>query len=618
MPADVQCASIVVSRRARPWPERVTRGRVWPAVAAATLGRVVLRLSFVIAVIFVTLLAVGPAGAQTGERVLLMPGVTYERDVEFTLHGPVVSHVVLGPRPDGGLYRLAPALSNGAIVATETLTAMEKNLAGQGTAVGVNGDYFNANPGDPKGILVQDGVLSSPPPATRSSLGIAQDGTLQVARVAFAGIWRGTGQRRPMTLNEPASAGSVTLYTSAWGPTTPPEAGAVTADVIAALPATKPNVDLGGAVTQVATTGDVPIPPGGAVLVARGTQAAVLAREAPAGATLFLRLSLTPDWSGMAAAIGGGPVIVQNGKPVFRANEDLGAALLNRRSPRSAVGQLADGRIALVTVDGGGGGYSVGMTNFELALAMIRLGAVRAMALGSGSAATMAFDGTTLNRPVAGTEPPLADALVLVYRGVYVPALESTVVSPNGDGVDETGTFAYKLARPSSVTATVVGPNVRDVLDTSTRGPGMQTFTFNGRGSGGAPLAEGTYRFTVTATDDLGRTSQADRVFSLNNTLGALAVSASLVRLAPGNARALTVTFNLSRTANVRATVESRSGIVVRTIANGELASGAQELAWDGRDARGKLALGGAYLVRVRATNAVGTAELTQSFAARR
>jgi flagellar hook assembly protein FlgD len=580
--------------------------------------RVVLRRLLVIAAVFSSLLVVSSADAQTSGRVLLMPGVTYDRDVQFTLHGPVVLHVVLAPRPDSSLYRLAPVLSNGAVVATDTLTGMERALSSQGTPVGVNGDYFNANPGDPKGILIQDGALISPPPATRSSLGLTGDGTIQVSRVAFAGIWRGTGQRRPMALNEPPSGGSVTLYTSAWGPTTPPEAGPVTADVIPSLPSTRPNTDLTGTVSQVVGNGEVPIPPGGAVLVARGSQAPVLAREAPQGTPLFLRLSLTPDWSGMPSAIGGGPVIVQNGKPIFRANEDLGAALLNRRTPRSAVGQLADGRIVFVTVDGGGGGYSVGMTNFELALAMIRLGAVQAMALGSGPAATMAFDAQALSRPAAPSEPQLSDALVLVYGGVYVPALTSTVVSPNGDGVDDTIAFSYRLVRPSTVSAVVIGRGVREVLDTGAQPAGTRTFTFAGLGTGGAPLLEGSYRFSVTATDDLGRSSSADRVFSVNNTLAQLAVAPATAFVTPTGRRALTVTFTLARPASIRALIETHSGIVVRTLFAGDLEVGPQQLVWDGRDSRRNLGRGGAYLVRVRATNAIGDVELTQPFTVRR
>ena len=48
-----------------------------------------------------------PAHAQGVE---LMPGVTYEKTVEFTPHGAVVLHVITTPRPgdQNGLYQLAP------------------------------------------------------------------------------------------------------------------------------------------------------------------------------------------------------------------------------------------------------------------------------------------------------------------------------------------------------------------------------------------------------------------------------------------------------------------------------------------------------------------------------
>src|SRR5207253_9157842 len=120
----------------------------------------------------------------------------------------------------------------------------------QGTAAGVNGDYFNANPGDPSGILIRDGSLDSPPAAGRSSTGIGADGTLQVARVSFNGIWRGTGQRRPLTLNQPASGGPVTLYTSASGPATPADNGAVEV-VIPVLPLTRRSSDMTDRVSNV-------------------------------------------------------------------------------------------------------------------------------------------------------------------------------------------------------------------------------------------------------------------------------------------------------------------------------------------------------------------------------
>jgi hypothetical protein len=159
-----------------------------------------LRRLVVIAAFFAALPAT--AGfAQLREQRELMPGVTYERRVEFTLHGPVVLNVITAPRPDGSLYRLEPLLSNNAVVATDRLTTMEKAMASEGTVAAVNGDYFNANPGAPKGVLIRGGVLDSPPNRNRSSAGVGADGALQIARVAFAGIWKGTGQRRATTIN---------------------------------------------------------------------------------------------------------------------------------------------------------------------------------------------------------------------------------------------------------------------------------------------------------------------------------------------------------------------------------------------------------------------------------
>ena len=177
----------------------------------------------------------------------------------------------------------------------------------------------------------------------------------------------------------------------------------------------------------------MPIPPGGAVLVAVGAAAAALTAEAPVGQLVTTQLNLKPDWPDIVSAIGGGPQIVRDGAPIFRAGEIFTTSQLGPRAPRSAVGQLADGRMILVTVDGRQPGYSVGMTNFELAQALVRLGAVTGMALDSGGSATMAFDGTLLNRP-SEPERPISTALLFQYTGVFVqPAV--AVVSPDGDGV---------------------------------------------------------------------------------------------------------------------------------------------------------------------------------------
>ena len=551
------------------------------------------------------------AAQQIVSQQLLMPGVTYQREVQFTSRGPVVLDVVTAPKPDGSLYTLGPALAHGVLFGTEPLTGIEKDASGAATVVGVNGDFFTGS-GPPTGIVMRGGALDSAPISSRSSLVVAPDGTLTVGPVAFDGTWRGTGQRRQLDLNDKPVAGHTTLYTPAWGATTPPESAAVVADVIGSLPPLQPNAVASGVVTEQDGAGGIPIPPGGAVLVSRGAQAPHLSVEAPPGQTIEIRPTLTPNLNGKRAAIGGGPLLVSAGKAVFRANESFDDAVLNARGARSAVGQLADGRILLVTAEGGGSAYSAGMTNYELANAMVNLGAVTAMGLGSGTPADMAFDGTLLTRPSTKTEPPIGDALLLSYTGVYAAPPSSDVVSPNGDGVDDTETFSYKLIAPSQVTATLTGPGGALItLAQDAEQPGVHTVTWNGQ-----PNTEGQWKFVVSGTAG-GQTTTAERDVLLDNTLGALQVSPPAGHIAAGTT-AVTAAFQLAHPATVSATIETRTGIVLATLVNKRLQPGAQSLPWNGRLWTGSLAFTGAYQVHVVATNSVGTVSLVAPFVARR
>jgi hypothetical protein len=431
----------------------------------------------------------------------LMPGVVYSRQVEFTAHGPVVLNVVSAPRPQG-LYSLRAALSNGAVQGRERLTDMEKEVSGQTNVVGISGDFFDGRWGSPSSIVIRSGFLNAGTIGGRSAAGFDSGGKLHVDRVALDGSWQGTGQYRPLTLNAPPSRSPVTLYTPAWGPATPPESG-TTEVVLAPFPAATPNVVLSAPATQVQSGGGQAIPPNGAVIVARGRQAPILTKEAPAGTHVNVRLILTPSWDGIHEAIGGGPVLVRNGRPVFRASEAFTASQLLTRTARSAVGQTADGHVLFVTVDGGRPGYSLGLTNFELALAMMRLGAVSATALGTGAAASVAFDGKLLSRPSSPAgESQVADALFLQYDGVYAPALPATVAA------GKTQALTYKIVRPSTVKATLTGPGGTTTLDNGAHGPGMYHFDWTA-------TTAGRWTFSVDAVDDLGRDSSSERSFTV-------------------------------------------------------------------------------------------------------
>jgi hypothetical protein len=550
----------------------------------------------------VALLAGAFAAPAHAQPTTLMPGVTFEKTVEFTPNGAVVVDVITAPRP-GGLYQLTPVLARGTVSGrTDTLTQIEQDVSSQATVAGIDGDSFDAKAGTPAGLVMQGGALWHPPIGTRSSTGIDATGALHVDKVKFSGTWQGNGQRRPLAgVNEPPTSSSVVLYTPAWGAPVPKAAGSVEV-VLQQFPAAAPNTVVSAPVTAAGSGGGEAIPPAGAVLLATGPNAAKLQSEVPVGATLAIRLVLQPSWDGVATALGGGPVLVRNGKAVFRAGESFPSALLSSRSPRAAVGQLADGRILLVTVDGDQPGYSVGLTSFELARTMTQLGAVTASAVDSASAAA-AFDGQLLDRPASARA--IKEALLVEYFGVYAPEVPLPLV--NGAPGRTNEPLAYKLVRPSTVTAQLIGPDgAAHVLEQSVQHPpGTYQFDY------GTFDTEGTWRWNVVATDDLGRQSTAERTFRYDTTLQGLVGP----KVARGSAA---IRFRLTRPATVKAQIETSGGVVVATLANGSLPAGDQTATWNGSLPQGTRAYAGTYVAHVFATTATGTSDLVTRFSYRR
>jgi hypothetical protein len=556
-------------------------------------------------ILLLTAVFAAPAHAQGTQ---LLPGVTYEKTVEFTPHGAVVIHVLTAPRPgdQNGLVQLAPVLARGAVMGgTAKVTQIERDVSAQATVAGINGDLFSAVDGHPSGMFVQGGILVHPPLGARSSIGVDNTGALHVDRVRYFGTWQGTGQRRPLGgLNQAPTPGEVVLFTPAYGARLPSVAGSAEV-LLDSFPATTPNEALSGVVTASATGGGEAIPPGGAVLMATGVTAAKLQAEAPVGTTLTGRLILQPAWTGVTSALGGGPVLVRNGKPVFRSSEDFTNDQVTSRSPRAGVGQLADGRIVLVAVDGRQPGYSVGLTSFELAQVLVRLGAVTAAGVDSGSSVTVAFDGRLLNRPSdpAG-ERPVKEALLVQYFGVYAAPVPFALL--NGDPGRTQEPLSYKVVRPSTVNAQLIGPDgVPRILEAAVKhDPGSYSFTFANFDR------EGTWHWNVVATDDLGRSSTIDRPFRFDTTLKAVGVPAATGRA--------TVRFTLSRPAKVKLQIETQTGIVVRALPAVALAAGAQALTWDGRLPLGTRAYGNTYVAHLFATSDVGTSDLAVAFSYRR
>jgi Phosphodiester glycosidase len=561
-----------------------------------------------VAALICLLAAAFPAVALAQPKVTLMPGVTDEKGVQFTPHGAVAFHVITAPKP-GGLYAFGPAIAKNLVMGgKERVTEIQRDVSAQATVAGINGDLYNWNDSHPTGVYMEGGVLKHPPVAGRSSIGVDSTGLLHVDRLKFFGTWKGTGQRRPLNgLNQAPANGQVILFTPAWGPATPRVANAAEV-VLQPFPPTVPNVDVAGPVTALATGGGTAIPPDGAVLMAVGTMAPKLQAEAPIGTSIASRLILQPSWTGVTDALGGGPVLVRNGKAIFRSLEDFTSDQVSPRNPRAGVGQTADGRILLVAVDGRQPGYSVGMSTFELAQTLVRLGAVTGSAVDSGGSVTVAFDGTLLNRPSdPGGERPVKEALLVKYFGVYAPPpTQGLVTASSAERGEE---LTYKIVRPSTVTATLTSPNGTPTMleSQAAKEPGVYKFgwsTFD---------AEGTWRFDVLAVDDLGRQSTIQRTFQYDLTLSSLRVPRTAKQK-----QGLGVAFTLSRPARVALRIETKLGTTVKALPAVQLGAGESSLRWDGKITARTLAFPGSYVARVLATSEVGKMDLSAPFTLRK
>ena len=103
----------------------------------------------------------------------------------------------------------------------------------------------------------------------------------------------------------------------------------------------------------------------------------------------------------------------------------------------------------------------------------------------------------------------------------------------------------------------------------------------------------------------------------MNSTLGSLRIAPARLVLPPRGASA-TIGWTQSRAARVRVTVETPTGIVVRTVAARRFEPGTPAVSWNGRLPSGKLAPGGRYVLRVTATNEIGTVDLSGPLTVRR
>lgn len=307
---------------------------------------------------------------------------------------------------------LGKGTSLGMAIVSEQVKALPSEC-GQ-PLVAINGDFYEKSDkylGRPRDVQIRMGEVISTP-AGHTSFWMDADGVPHMTNVfsRFRVIWP-DGKTTPIGLNQLREDDAAVLYTAVTGSSTRTTGGS---DFILEQSTNGPWLPLrigqvyNAKIREIRTSGDAPLTPDTMVL----SLGPGLAGRVPVlrpGAVLQLATETFPDLSGARVAIGGGPALVQDGKPM------QWTGFIHMRHPRTALGWNKD-HFFMVEVDGRQSNLSLGMTFPELANYLIKLGCTQAMNLDGGGSATFWALGAVRNSPSEGDERPSANALVLVKK----------------------------------------------------------------------------------------------------------------------------------------------------------------------------------------------------------
>jgi hypothetical protein len=345
-------------------------------------------------------------------------GVIHRRWKSKTPSGaPLLINMLVVAPNDAGL-EIRPVLSNPVqLRGKRRLSQLASSHSGAIAAI--NASYFKPDSGLPLGLVMVDKEVYSGPLFNRVCLGISPQGTFEMAQVALSGqLTLGDGTSVKIdTINQPrVSQQSVVLYSGKWGALAPP------------MPHKGIQIAIvGNTMTAVSTTQRLAIPKDGWVLSgpAEGPLASIAVPNAQ-DKPLALTLNTSPDWSGIAHAISGGPYLVKDGQVyVDTVAQRIRMNPAEVSAPRTAVGITASGQLLLVTVDGRQQKVSQGLTLVQMGQLMRRLGAVQAMNLDGGGSTQMVVAGRLVNSPSIPHGAAVSTALGIFKRDARVAVDQS-------------------------------------------------------------------------------------------------------------------------------------------------------------------------------------------------
>ena len=379
-----------------------------PVTAVATAAALLLALSLTP----VRAVADRPPGPRNPvvKTKEIAPGLTFTKIVEKRLPRRIFILTADLSKP----VTFDVTLAGNALPAAAHLTTIAKRA---GALAAVNGDFGIPHVGRPVHPFAFDGQLAQSGPVGMAFAVSRDERHVYAGRPQTSVTVTDLSSGRVLRLDHwnqgPPAPGEVVGFSPVGGTLEPPPEDACSMRLVPAgppSPSTTNGVDQDFTVGEVACAEAPMTRDGGVILSAPPATDEAIELLAIAPGTP-MRLHWTLGWPDVYDSVGGGPLLVADGK--LAVTPECSTSFC-RSNPRTGIGVTSDGDILLVVVDGRQPRWSVGPTIYGFARIMKAQGAVWAMNLDGGGSTTMVVDGELVNRPSDGFERSVSNAVVIL------------------------------------------------------------------------------------------------------------------------------------------------------------------------------------------------------------
>jgi len=361
-----------------------------------------------------------------GEIKTIVPGITFEQILTKSPAKQLVNIVKIDlNNPDISVSATLAdknTMVSGKLTGKQPVSTITKN---NNAIVGINADYFIMESfRDPLNLCIVNGQLVSEPEYSRSVIAFDENKKVYFdVPVWDSKIFFSNGNTYSLSgVNRYRNQGEFILYTNDWGNTT--KSKYVACDILLRPDNGNNSIKIGENkkffVEAIFENSINPaIPDGKFVLSGGGKQAELLKNNINVGDSLNINFNLksahSVPWENIRSAVGGGPMLVKNGKvSVTGVFEKFDSFIVNTPNPRSGVGLSQDEKTLIIVSLDGRQNHSVGLSLNDFAKVMINAGAYTAMNLDGGGSTALSIAGLIVNSPSGISERSVANA-ILIY-----------------------------------------------------------------------------------------------------------------------------------------------------------------------------------------------------------